>query len=336
MEKLSICYATDDNYIEYTAVSLYSLLENNYDLDIDFYILEYNVSERNKKLINEIIWNRKQQVYWVDVSNELKNIEALGGRAYRGYSTYARIYIDRLLPQEVKKVLYIDGDTLIVSSIKKIIDFDLGEKILAGVKDTVVPEYKEAIHFAVYDSYINAGVLYIDRDKWHEKDCEKLLQERLDEICSNSLMPDQDLINIVLKDEICYLPIEFNLYDTIYAFDYKYLKKIYRFSNDFYSEEEVDCGKNDAVIVHFTCGFLGRPWTDYCINPYKELWEKNYCDLFNKTIKKEKFKQKTKNKIITWFYLHFNSILFSWIYRLIRSITGKKVIRKYDGMWRNE
>ena len=42
----------------------------------------------------------------------------------------ARLFLDKLLPQEVDRILYLDGDTLVLEDIGSLFYSDLGDKVI--------------------------------------------------------------------------------------------------------------------------------------------------------------------------------------------------------------
>ena len=49
------------------------------------------------------------------------------------FDSYCRLFLDKLLPEEVEKVLYLDGDVLNTGSLKELWSLDMGESSAAAV-----------------------------------------------------------------------------------------------------------------------------------------------------------------------------------------------------------
>lgn len=93
---------------------------------------------------------------------------------------YARIYLADIIPSDVKRVIYLDSDLVVVDDIAKLWEVDLEDKVLAA------PEYCHA-NFTKYFTdlfwidpalarifrgrracYFNTGVMVVDVDKWRQ------------------------------------------------------------------------------------------------------------------------------------------------------------------------
>lgn len=108
------------------------------------------------------------------------------------------------LPQNVNKVLYLDGDILVLKDLKLLYDVNLNGKAVGMCDNQLVPEYKM---YKFEKPYFNSGVILIDLNLWRKQKlsekCLKYLHENIDNFIPNSdtetyfLYPDQDLINII-------------------------------------------------------------------------------------------------------------------------------------------
>ncbi len=57
-------------------------------------------------------------------------------RAYLTESVYLRLFLDRFLPPEVERVLFIDVDTVVCRSVAELFAVDLGDAAIAAVRDS--------------------------------------------------------------------------------------------------------------------------------------------------------------------------------------------------------
>ncbi|MBO3273559.1 glycosyltransferase family 8 protein, partial [Hymenobacter defluvii] len=123
---------------------------------------------------------------------------------------YYRLFFPFLV-QNVKKLLYIDVDTLIVGNLKELFEVNLHGRPVAAVTDTDMPVRSDLGIYSAED-YFNSGVLLLDITKWKEQQITeqalKIIQEQPDRI---KQYPDQDALNMVLKDNWYKLPVSYNL-----------------------------------------------------------------------------------------------------------------------------
>ena len=271
---MHIVYASDDNFAEIMGVSIVSLFENNKDTeDIVLYIFDSGISDINKKNINDISkkYNRSLPV-WItakNISDELK-IDVSMDRG--SLSQYARLFVSSLLPESVKRVIYLDCDIIIDKSIKELWQLDMQGMTIAALMDAFSRQYRRNINLKPDDIMFNSGVMLIDMDKWKERDIEKKL---LDFIVSKKgviQQGDQGALNSILsKETYCFDP-SYNSETVFYDFNYKEMM-IYRKPPKFYSEAEIKNAVENPVMIHFTTSFLSeRPLIKGSKHIYADKW----------------------------------------------------------------
>lgn len=135
--KLVVVYSSDNNYSQHTGVSIVSLLDNNKHFDdIHIYVIDNEISKDNKEKLNNIIKCYKRKITFINF-NEYKCMLKLNMQWDISLSSYARLFISSMLPEEFDKVLYFDCDTVIVDKVDELWNTDMSEYYVAGVADTV-------------------------------------------------------------------------------------------------------------------------------------------------------------------------------------------------------
>lgn len=214
---INVVYTIDNNYPIYTLLSINSILRNNIsNSDYTFYIIENNLTNYNKNLMTKFINKRHQKIEFINIKQDILNKKIYTYCKYISSIGLARIYIDKLLPKDIDKVLYIDADTLILSDIKELYDIDLGNKYLGMVENITGANYskKDSI-------YYNSGVILIDLKKVRNENSwqkmEKFCLENIDKFKYEEgnaknllLLPDQDVINIIYDGRIKLLDKKWN------------------------------------------------------------------------------------------------------------------------------
>ena len=129
------------------------------------------------------------------------------GEAGANWCAYFRLKLGSVLPQELTKALYLDVDTLILRDIRELFAYDLGECAIGAVRSglsgdsiKIVREHK--IHA---QNYFNSGVLLINLPKWRTKDLALIHTKEYAEYA------DQDFLNLIFRDSVCFLPYHYNL-----------------------------------------------------------------------------------------------------------------------------
>lgn len=222
-EQINVAFTIDNNYPIFALLSINSILKNNVsNSNYTFYIVENNLTNKNKKKMETFVKKRNQNIEFININEPLLTLDVYKHK-YSSHVTeigMARIYLPDLLPKEVEKVLYLDADTLILTDLKDLYNEKL-DNYIAGmvldIDDNV--DFENKIYLFKKD-YFNSGVILINLKKARE---EKSTQKFIDYF--NNVMlpiinggdvnkyryPDQDLINIVWKDKIKKLHYKWNM-----------------------------------------------------------------------------------------------------------------------------
>ena len=113
---MNILYTLNDKFITQVATSICSICENNRDFDeIHFYIISNGITEENKSKLKNFIakYNRKVTIKELEDINDYFDFEF----DTTGWNPVilARLVLDKFIPNNVDKILYLDGDTIIRS-----------------------------------------------------------------------------------------------------------------------------------------------------------------------------------------------------------------------------
>ena len=130
----------------------------------------------------------------------------------------ARLIFDRLLPPEVTRLIYLDCDVMVRTPIERLWDTDLGGKSVGGVIDPNRQKVMlgtafraKADIFEYHQPYINGGVLLIDLKRWAAADLLGRTEAFRQSGIIDRLYYDQDIINLVFKDDIAPLDWRWNV-----------------------------------------------------------------------------------------------------------------------------
>lgn len=276
-EKIAhIVYASDNKFAEILGVSLTSLYENSKDMeDLVVYILDNAISDKNKNKLVSIarFYNRTLPVFIQakDITHELQ-MDVVVDRG--SLSQYARLFISSSLPKELKRVLYLDCDTIINKSIDELWNLDIEGKTIAALMDAFSKYYRTNIDLKPMDIMFNSGVMLVDLKRWEDQKIEERLLQFITTRKGRIQQGDQGALNAILShDTYCFEP-RFNSLTIFYDFSYEDML-IYRKPPKFYSEEQIEMAINDPSIIHFTTSFLSkRPWVEGCKHRYIKEWMK--------------------------------------------------------------
>lgn len=269
-----IVYASDDGFAEVMGISILSLLQNNKEAEnIRLTILDSGISVNNKNKVEEVckIYHRALP-RWVKATNIEKRLEMSVSTDRGSVAQYARIFLSDVFSSDIKRVLYLDCDTLIVKSIYDLWNLDLEGNTIAALKDAFSKYYRKNINLDPNDIMFNSGVILIDLDKWRENNVEKSLLSFIEKKHGKIQQGDQGALNAVLSKSTKVLNPKFNMLSIFYELSYRDMI-VYRRPVLFYSESEILSGKKDMVIIHYTSSFNSlRPWVKGSNHSMKSLW----------------------------------------------------------------
>ena len=270
-QRISVAYGLDNNYLYPTLVSMISILENSsrYTFYFFYLLVGKNIfkKENKEKLMHlEEKYNNCKIIIF-----ELTNENLLNARINRyPISAYYRLLLAKLIP-DIKRIIYLDGDTLVFTDLTKMINLDMKNNIILGFVDD---DYKKAKIFGIKTyKYITSGVLLIDLEKMRK---ENISQKFFDFIRNNKkklIQEDQTIINIVLHGRIDLLPPKFgvwnfvNIKNVIHHNHYKNKK----LGIQAYDDREILEGWRHPSIIHFV---MGKPWRDALFKSNKHFHQK--------------------------------------------------------------
>lgn len=301
----NLVFSTDNNYLPYLFVLCQSIVdsiehrESNADDELIFNVLidesvdiEDTTAKAQHFTERNLNCGVKFHFNWLLVDiNLFSGCKPMIREGKISFSTYYRLIICNLLPQDVAYVAYLDLDILVLDDIRKLFDqHSLEDKLLGAVIDPWVSERdhteikhiegkenNESLLYFTYKSdpdkiltitktrYFNAGVLLLNLAEWRKQN---ISQKCLDlastiNLCSH----DQDVLNIACEGQVELLDISWNTQPQMFYFLYNKDTQKY----DIPSELNKDCRLltempnagdfEQALTYPHLIHFLGyKPW----------------------------------------------------------------------------
>lgn len=267
-ERINILIGSDINYAPYYGVMLTSLFMNNKESKFDVYLLtdETWTDAETKKFSN--LANSFNSTFKVIVV-DFDIVKDFPKTFHISLPTYYRLQACNLLPNNIHKILYLDGDMIVSGDIRSLWDINMDGLAVAGVPDCASwsDEYFDRIKIDRKWGYINAGVSLYNLDYWREHNVSNILVQHIIEHPDMVPLMDQDAVNNKLKDKKTILPKKYNL--QTWAF----LKENWNHYDEQAQKEYLDAAK-DPVIIHYSGWY--KPWQirSYYGMPFFNLWIK--------------------------------------------------------------
>lgn len=273
---------------------LESLFTNNEGEDIQIYaIIDEDVTEDDKKGLDDIACKHHvKQIVFKTFTEDVFNIFPKIENTHVNKATYYRLFAATLLPMEVKKILYLDGDIIVMDRLRSLWETNLEGISVAGVINQAQSfDFYNRLHYPSKLGYINGGVLLINLHYWREKQVERRLVDFILNYPERIKYWDQDVVNYVLQNERIFLPLKYNVQQLFY-FKPEFSKV------DYWSmETDILEAQANPVILHFTGG--DKPWYIDCKHPKANnfLYYKKRTIWANKPLIKER--QTWKQKVVS-------------------------------------
>lgn|SRR5690606_30730473 len=249
-ERISLLVASDNHYAILIGALLKSIIAHHKTREpIDFYIIDDHITPLNKRKIQQIADPRRVRVRWINVHRLTPYISQLPlDRSGFPKTIYFRIFAPHLIDTDVKKLIYLDVDTLVRTDISNLWNINLDPYVIGAVQDigkTVtsrwggIPNYQE-LGLTSDTKYFNSGVLLIDTEKWRRQQISNLIIEALIKHHEHVVLPDQYGLNVVFANNWLELPPEWNWsaaadHENPYLIHFLHIKPIFK---SCYSKEQ--------------------------------------------------------------------------------------------------
>lgn len=272
-EIVPIVYASDENFLLQTYVSIYSVLTNRKnDYYLKFFILvpencqiyHYNTAWSYDRYSIEYIKVLEQ--YFQNTHSTLQNITK---------PTFYRLIIPLLLPQ-YKKCVYLDGDTVCCNDILKLYDTDLENNYFAASKGAIINFNKLNVEHILdipdAENYVNAGVLIMNLELMRQKN---MVEKFMEYSVKGYPCQDQDVLNKCCYGKIKILPMKNNVYCNVFSAPENIIEQ--RFD-----KEDIAEARNNPTVIHYPREY-SKPWKNINAAEGYRWW--NYAE---QAIDKEK------------------------------------------------
>ena len=249
---VTIACTTDRRFAELAGVMLASLFRNGEVGGWRVVVIGYRLRERDKARLRQSCGADGERLEFIDVDPKMPEVRRLlPTRFALSPAPYLRLLIPSLLAGVTGRVIYLDADTLVLSSLRPLAHTKLEkEHVLAAAEDdaSTHPRNDGRIpSFPPDRPYFNSGVLLIDLDGWRDQDVTRRAFAFIAKNEHRLAFADQDVLNAVLCESWRALAPEWNY--------------------THHRASKGDCAS--AHVVHFTGN---KPWSNDCLHPAKGLF----------------------------------------------------------------
>lgn len=253
----------DENYIEHCGVMLSSLFIHNSQEDFRIHIINSNVNLKQKERLITFCQRFNASLHFYDVDfSSIQNFP-IRTQDHLSLAAYLRLFMSKLIPDYVDKVLYLDCDLLVVNSIKELWETSVENIAVAAVEER--PPYNTkspaSLGYPIEFSYFNSGVMLVNLKLWREEN----LFDQFKTFITNNYdvirLHDQDVLNALLYKKRKFISIRWNIMDFFLFTQPKIQKR---------RLEDLQAAIENPVIIHFTG--KRKPWSHSCDSPYRKQY----------------------------------------------------------------
>ena len=150
------------------------------------------------------------------LSAETLAIIKRGAEAIKNHVTktgYYRLLAADILPRDIHRALYLDGDIVCTDNLAPLFSTDLKGCPCGMCLDSPTANLwiYNILGYPPEDGYFNSGVMLLDLDAWRKENLSKTMIDYLDANAKKRLRHDQDVLNPVLHGRIFQIDFSYNV-----------------------------------------------------------------------------------------------------------------------------
>ncbi len=249
--------AFDQNFIVPFYALLISLFDSNKQNCFVFHLIVTGLTAQEREEIANFIRKHGQEVFFYQVNQNMVQKFVLPESTHFSFATYYRLFFPAVVPTQVRKLLYLDTDIIVIGDLAPLYNLNIDKVPLAASVD---PKINRRPELGVYEdnSYFNAGVLLINLEQWTKQEISSKAIDFIFSYPDKIQWADQDGLNAVLVNNWEKFDNKFNI--TYYDIP-SYLTK-----------KELLIFLRDKVIIHFTTQH--KPWLISGANRLRFLYQR--------------------------------------------------------------
>ena len=259
---MNLLFAIDDNVTQQLMTTLYSIKQNSTIDKYSIYVIQDKKLQENDR-IKQFCQKLGMHYHPVIIKDDQFDQAPTTDRYPK--TIYYRLLAYKYLPKNIKKILYLDVDILVINDLKPLYNLDLKNYWYAAASHVSldVTDNLNKLRLGNYEteSYYNSGIMLMDLEAIRKNVKAQDIFDYINKMGRTLFLPDQDILNGLYGQNIMMIP------DEIYNYDARMNPLYFAKSN---GEWDIDWVIDHTVILHF-CG-RDKPWKP----DYKERYSGLY------------------------------------------------------------
>ena len=326
MKILNVLYQTDDNYAAIAGVSMTSLFRTNTHMDeINIFLLDSGISPENLEKYRMLCEEYGRNLEVIDTAPLTEKIKSYGVGTFRNvYTVYLTMFVMNDLKLHGNRIFKLDADTIVEGPLDELCELEMNGAYLAATYDCTLNSYKEMVGLTPDDRYYNAGIILFDQEAWIRNRCQEQLVDHIHQCRTRYYLCEQDLMNVVFRGRIAYLPVKYNLNSGFYIFGAELSFRLYQLVPSAFSPlEEVKDAMEHPVVHHLMGAMTGRPWEAKNTHPLKKEFQK----ILESSLWKGWQMKPSKKPAVFRVQKFLRAILQDWAYIRIHRFMNERFLR---------
>lgn len=253
---------TDSAYLPWCATTLLSVLRATRDARVVLHVFcDDDVDDEAKQQLDVMVRAEGGELHVVAVDRAALGALPAAVAAHGGAISCARLLLPDLLP-DVDRLVYVDADTLALSSLTALAASPLDGHPLGAVRNVVHPEMHARLRDLGLDpaNYLNSGILVMDLAAMRRDGSGAATLRYIREHGDRLLWVDQDALNVVFADAWTALHPRWNAQNSFWTWR--------PWATELFGVQLLDEAVTDPGILHFEGPWLSKPWHYLCQHPY--------------------------------------------------------------------
>ena len=244
--RVSLLFAIDGGYAMPLACALWSAV-SRCRLPVDAWVIDGGLTCADRVRLAEVVRRARADSRLRFLPAPASAFAEMVTPGHLTRATYLRLLLGELLPRDVRRVIYLDSDLVVLGDLSEVWDLPSEGSAIWAARDQMEPIWGEVpgarvacatMRWDVGTPYFNAGVMAVDCEAWRALDIAGRVTEYTNRHAGDITHGDQDGLNVVFAGRWSELPAEWNVQMAAW----------------FRSKEVYDRGE----ILHFTG--VGKPW----------------------------------------------------------------------------
>lgn len=249
---MNILFTIDRGYVEHVVDCIKSIVRFEAEDGYDIYILHSDLREEDEKGLTEK-FSGAARIHCIYVNSKWFSEFPETVRYPR--LIYYRIFAAALLPDSLERILYLDGDTLVINSLDELYHMDFGTNdILACTHIRKILNKVNQYRLGTKEEfpYINSGVMLMNLASLRKNQKSDEIAEYIKKHKNTLMLPDQDVITAIYGSKIGILnTMKYNLSDRMLFF--------YN-SNPSNRKCTMEWIRENTVVIHYYG--KAKPWNN--------------------------------------------------------------------------